>query len=212
MSVVSDQNKYIYVAGGRCATHAIEEALLKNTNSFEPATIAPAKYANRHMPAKFLREVIGEEKWQYFKFSFVRNPYSWVVSIFFRMVQYGTRPAPAGGIMTMEDFLYVVEHLKSAKGRRNDDSHFIRSQHAFLCDKDGELIVDFVGRLESLNEDFATVCNRIGIEPITLPVRNSSSSSVNWRKHYESNPVSMELVAENWERDFEHFGYKFEDE
>ena len=48
-------------------------------------------------------------------------------------------------------------------------------QSEFLYDEDGNCLVDFVGRFESLQQDFDTVSRRIFGEPVTLPHRNESS-------------------------------------
>jgi len=48
---------------------------------------------------------------------------------------------------------------------------FVRkpSDMDFVCGKDKNTIVDFVGRYENLQEDFDFVCSKVGIEKTTLP-------------------------------------------
>lgn len=42
----------------------------------------------------------------------------------------------------------------------------------FVTDSSGNLIVDFIGRSETLQQDFDLVCQRLGIEPARLPYVN----------------------------------------
>ncbi len=49
-------------------------------------------------------------------------------------------------------------------------------QYDFIHDRDGKLIVDFVGRFENLQEDFQTVLQKLSIPPALLPRMNVSLS------------------------------------
>ena len=66
--------------------------------------------------------------------------------------------------------------------------------------------MDFVGYFENLSQDFATVCNRIGVAP-SLPKDNRSKHS-DYRGFYTDD--LKELVAERLARDIEFFGYDFD--
>lgn len=79
-------------------------------------------------------------------------------------------------------------------------------QKEFLTDRDGKLMVDFVGRFENLQEDFRHVCKTIGIE-CSLPHVNRSQH-VDYRTYY--NDKTIQLVYEHFKEDIEMFGYAFE--
>jgi hypothetical protein len=66
--------------------------------------------------------------------------------------------------------------------------------------------VDFVGRFEALERDFATVCRRIGIDP-SLPHINRSTHR-DFRDYYT--PRTKAMVAEAYSADIERFGYEFD--
>ena len=48
------------------------------------------------------------------------------------------------------------------------EKHF-RSQHTFLSDLNGDIIVDFVGKFERLDDDLRTVCRHMGVEYSGIP-------------------------------------------
>ena len=67
-------------------------------------------------------------------------------------------------------------------------------------------LVDFVGRFESLHEDFKKICGLAGIENVSLPKVNSSSRS-SYRDYYDDR--SIQIVRELYQQDINLFGYKF---
>lgn len=217
MASVSDSHKFIYVSGGRCATTSINTSLshIPGIDSYEPARADPViwKSYNKHLPAKKIRELIGEEKWnQYFKFTFVRNTYSWIVSSFFFQAQKGTLNMPPSGIMTMKDFQEIADFFQTPGGRRYDDSWPIRSQKCFISDNNYDIIVDYIGRFEFLQDDFNTVCDKIGAARTELPIMNASHASASdWKINYKNNPSAEEFVYEKWKIDIDYFGFKLND-
>jgi hypothetical protein len=75
----------------------------------------------------------------------------------------------------------------------------------FICDDDGNVIVDFVGRFENLERDFQTICSSIGIDP-ELPHLNRTSHR-NYRCYYTD---ETKEIVRGWARkDIEMFGYEF---
>lgn len=79
--------------------------------------------------------------------------------------------------------------------------HF-RSQHKVLYAK-GKPLVDFVGRFETLDRDFAHVAERTRVN-LTLP-HILRSGSRNYRTYYDERLKKM--VAERYRRDARLFGY-----
>jgi len=75
-----------------------------------------------------------------------------------------------------------------------------------VLSESGDMLVDFVGRYETLAEDFDAVCDRIGIE-CALPHINRSRHG-DFREYYT--PETRALVEEVYKADIELFGYRFD--
>lgn len=157
---------------------------------------------------------------EYFKFSFVRNPWSRVVS----MYKYFGFQNHCG----FNDF--VMNHLRT---RMWSERHwFVGPQCDFICDDKGRLMIDFVGRVETLQADFLKVCDKIGLPPLEVPhfhaspprqVRKPPSIfSRSWFRRRRPTPPSFatfqeyydrdsrDVVAQLYERDIALFGYDFD--
>jgi hypothetical protein len=79
-------------------------------------------------------------------------------------------------------------------------------QADMLTGADGTLLVDEIGRYETLRADFARICRHVGIEPL-LPHLNRSHHR-DYRTYYTER--TRALVAEHFRKDIELFGYTFD--
>ena len=80
-------------------------------------------------------------------------------------------------------------------------------QRFSLKDRDGNLLVDFVGRFESLGEDLAYICQRLGITA-SLPHINRSRHQ-DYRHYYDDRTAN--LVASHFREDIQRLGYIFDE-
>lgn len=153
----------------------------------------------QHFTAQDIRREMPIEAFeQAFKFTFVRNPWDWQVSNYAYALQ-----TPAHGqheiIRELGDFDAYIRYQHALQAP---------SQSAFIYDDDGHQLVDFVGRFETLQSDFQTVCETIGVSA-KLPFLNASSRRRDWRSYYSDE--SRALVAELFEQDIERFGYRWDE-
>jgi hypothetical protein len=108
--------------------------------------------------------VSPEQYSQYFKFSFVRNPADRAFSTFRHF-----------GFDALMSFEYFLEHV--LKGELWENMFwFVRPQCDFVLDANGKLCVDFLGRFETLAEDFARVAGALSLESEELPHVNQAGS------------------------------------
>ena len=139
----------------------------------------------------------------YFKFAFVRNPWDRIVSHYHYLVQYWdlSKSHP----LTFMDW---VLNSKSKKGRSFLDSRFARiTQFSFVSDgRTKELLLDFVGKFENLQQDFDKVCKIIDIPSQKLNTINTSR-----HEHYTEyyNEDTKNIIGHHFRKDVKHFGYKF---
>lgn len=103
--------------------------------------------------------------------------------------------------MPFEDFVVAISEIPD----KISDGHF-RSQHTFVTDKKGHVLVDFFGKIEAFDKDFAFVCKKTGIPYTKLPHSNKRESKP-YRLYY--NDKTRRLVQERYKKDIEFFGYEF---
>ena len=132
-----------------------------------------------------------------FKFAFVRNPWDLLVS-YYHYLDQNRRHHRHRRLAQSTDFDAYVRY----EIRRNKIS-----QARMLVDRRGRLLVDFVGRFESLVPDFDWICRRIGID-VSLPRFNGTRRG-DYRDFYT--PRLAKLVADHFADDIERFGYRFEE-
>jgi hypothetical protein len=144
----------------------------------------------------------------YFKFSFARNPYDRLVSSYEYLKQGGNKTTDLYFrdlfISQYDSFdAFVINYLNSERVHENV---LFRPQYLFVYNEKKELMVDFCGRFEKLNDDFGFVCNELKM-PNKLAKHNKTK-----RKHYKdyySNENVKRKVDLLYKNDFELFGYHF---
>jgi hypothetical protein len=162
----------------------------------------------RHAKAIAAKELLPREVFDgLFKFAFVRNPWDLQVSSFHHIRR--ERPHHLGGHQDFASFLRWKLDPERLPQYHLDTS--IELQTDYLIDLRGNLIVDFIGRYERLEQDFETACSRIGIRTSPLPHRRQAlDRSADYRRYYDAE--TAELVARHFAPDIERLGYRFDPE
>lgn len=150
-----------------------------------------------HTPAAILyRELPPEAFAELFTFAFVRNPWDLLVSSYRFLMRSPTHRR--GRLATrLGSFARYVDY-ELARGKL--------LQTRMLTSRHGRLLVDFVGRFETLEGDFTAVCRHLGLAA-RLPHANASDR-VDYRGHYT--PALAARVADAFGPDIDRFGYTFE--
>jgi len=146
---------------------------------------------------------LGISTWQNrFTFAFVRNPWDRVVSHYHYRVE--TNQTGLGTQTTS-----FTEWVFRAYGARDpiycDHARFFMPQSNWIVDDKGQLLVDFVGRFETIEKDFGVVCERLG-RTATLPHIKKSKHD-HYRSYY--NDATKQIVEKRFLADIERFGYRF---
>ncbi|SDX80628.1 Sulfotransferase family protein [Allochromatium warmingii] len=160
----------------------------------------------RHAKIVAAKELLPKDYFDsLFKFAFVRNPWDLQVSSFHHIRR--ERPQYLGGHDNFADFLRWKLNPERPYQYHLDTS--ITLQTEYLIDLSGQVVVDFIGRYEQLQDDFATICTRIGIQTPRLPhARQATDRQRDYRGYYSDD--TAELVAQYFARDIQMLGYRFE--
>ncbi|MCB1130452.1 MAG: sulfotransferase family 2 domain-containing protein [Verrucomicrobiae bacterium] len=163
-----------------------------------------------HFSVDFYETIFGTDFANYFKFAISRNPWDRLVSAYHFLKSGGLYHGDAtwavrhlAGFHSFHDF--VDNWLDSSNLRKG--IHFI-PQYEFICDAHGRIAVDYVGRLEALDEAYAHISQRLNLHHRPLPHTNSSKRRTDYRTYYGDKQA--EKVAAVYKRDIETFGYTFD--
>jgi hypothetical protein len=89
--------------------------------------------------------------------------------------------------------------------RIKEDLHL---QSEYLQDTNGDYLVDYVGRLENLQEDIQFIGKRLGMADFEIPHLNKRLKNGDYKNYYTAK--TKRLVAEAFVEDIERFGYSFD--
>jgi sulfotransferase famil protein len=202
--VIVHAKRAIFVHIQKTGGEAVCTALGQNPNCPE-----------KHFFARDLRELYGDSWNSYFKFAFVRNPWDRLVS-WWSMINAHRAAFANGAIKPHKFFRFVLEKATTFEEFLNDcDEEIVdtdgskwiyRNQLDYLTDTSGQQIVDFVGRFETLQQDFDSIASKVFGGSIALPHVNKSQ-----HRHYTDffSPSLAERVGRRFERDINAFGYVF---
>jgi len=233
--MISHQHKCIFIHipknGGQSMEHVFLDLLGLTWETRAPLLLrpndipllGPPQLGHLHADEYVKNHYISEELFRnYFKFTFVRNPWDRMVSIY----KYSRHSL-------VYDFKFFVNHIFIPK-IWSDKYWFIGPQSEFIINKSGNIMIDFIGRFETMQSDFNEVCKRLGLPETPLPHVNKSSQKVknpglnlkqtvkyllwqfsgrrkpvfqNYQDYYDSE--TEQIVKELYRSDIELFGYIF---
>lgn len=143
---------------------------------------------------------INLSKKNYYSFSFVRNPWDRMVSIYHNLDPNLKAKALSKNIdlsgLSFSDFLYAIKEVNHIH---------TEEQWRFVYNKKNGFLVDFIGHLENINDDFNLICNKLKINK-KLPHDNKSDHD-SYQHYYTAN--TQQFIATWYQRDIELFSYKF---
>jgi len=205
------KHKFIFIhlqktGGSSIHTLLKQLKLVKNGKNYLMGKISSDVFAKafpytnywHHLKASDVTKIVSAEVWNtFFKFTFVRNPWDRALSIFCYAKQSTNNPSSVHYGKSYPD--KFEDWLRQFPGQ---------DQYGFIADVNGKLLADFVGRFETLEQDFKRVCKITGLPNINLPHMRKSA-----HKHYSQyyTEETKQMVAQRSKKDIEFFGYTFED-
>ena len=216
--IISHKHKFIFIHIPKCAGSTITYSLLNNlyfklprkedwkydklsTDTAEVFKVTSdhgnSLELDQHSTFKVINEYFVKKKLninEYFKFSFMRNPWERRVS------QYKYAKKMAG--ITNADWANEIASMSFCEfiTKRND------SQLNWVSNKKNNVAVNFLGSGRNLQQEFNKVCSKLRIPKQELRHKNATK-----HKHYTEyyNEETKQIVADNCAKDIEYFNYKF---
>lgn len=195
---IDKQRKFIYWKNPKAACSSILQILrdnniINNDNLHGKQNILSEGWANawRH--------------YDYFQFSFVRNPWDRFVSLYLdktkRVVgtKWEMREWKKYSNHTFEQFAEAMYK----RGVNNIDRHS-RCQFLNLNRLNG---INYVGKVENFDKNMATVAKKLNLENLTLHKINQTEERKPYQEYY--NDKTVNLVGDIYRKDIKIFKYKY---
>jgi hypothetical protein len=188
----TDKNKCIFVHIPKAAGTSIRRVI------GEPLR------GRRHLPWWVYQQASPSKFNEYFKFAFVRDPAARAFSGFnyLRSGGNGTTDTEISELLSRFNTFdqFVAECLSSTLMIQHQ---IFRPQHTYLCNWKGELMVDYLGRFESIDTDFKEIARRLNLETHNpLPIINRSEASAK-----SISPNTKDILRQIYKADYEILGY-----
>jgi hypothetical protein len=192
-----ERNECIFIHIPKCAGVSINNALFGNEGG-------------GHKTARQYLNIFGSKFYSYFKFSFVRNPYTRLVSAY-EYLKHGGHPAwpdnQRFGQEVIESYNgfsdFVLQWLQPDK-HKWPQPHFYPQVHFLMLN--GDIGLDFLGHFETIEEDFSIVCEKLGRNS-HLPQKNTTQGDRKSIYSYYKESAVAKRVREVYRVDFDTLGY-----
>tara|TARA_Y100000389_G_scaffold202588_1_gene248312 strand:+ start:3800 stop:4471 length:672 start_codon:yes stop_codon:yes gene_type:complete len=204
--IISHRKKFIWIHLPKCAGTSIRKLL--QTNPIFQTDIHPMWHTKKdinwkeeypkvdtnlwtHSSASDIKKYLDERgyRWDdYFKFVFIRNPWEREVSAYeyHRQVMSKNKYPKDFNIKNIE--MALNQPPKNFIMRSNR-----WSPHNYIFDKDGKLMVDFVGKVENIEQDFKKIVKKIlpdaHITQWRLPHMNATTKNKSYRDYYDDESI-----------------------
>ena len=181
--MINHEYKYLFLHIEKCGGNTVRDAL---GLPYEPTA--------GHIPLEHKSQYFKHDPKDYFKFTFVRNPWDRMISTY----AFYNKPSPQ---ISFKEYITTFLNRPVSKDWRRH-----RSCYDYIFSENAKITIDFIGKIENFQQDFNIVCGKIGIPQQKLPHKNDSK-----HKHYTEyyDDETREIVAEKYKKDIEYFGYKF---
>ncbi|HEF9251751.1 TPA: sulfotransferase family 2 domain-containing protein [Campylobacter coli] len=195
-----DKYKCIFIHVPKVAGSSIERVIYQTD-----------KWLVGHVKASDYTKFDKDKFDSYFSFGFVRNPYDRVVSAYHYLKNDSPDPCDIkwGRLhinnLTFEEFILSLQD-EEFKEEILSKNHF-SFQYKYLCDKNMNILVNFIGKFEKLDNDFKKILNILRRKDSLVHI--NKSKHLNYRDYYNSQ--TYKIIREIYRDDFEIFDYDLED-
>jgi hypothetical protein len=152
---------------------------------------------NKFIYARNLHNFISDPE-SYYIFSVIRNPWDRVVSYFHYLQQIRQPPHNLGKDIKFKDWV-------KGKGFKGLQTQMSQLSDQFPCNISTS--INYVARLESLSEDWSSICQGMGIECELM--HDKKSSHRDYTDYYDDE--TKDIVYRNYKDDVDCLSYYFGD-
>ncbi len=196
-----DKYKCIFIHVPKVAGSSIERVIYQTD-----------KWLVGHVKASDYMKFDKDKFDSYFSFGFVRNPYDRVVSAYHYLKKGGGNKNDEKWASkniykynSFEEFVLALEDLE-IQNKILNWMHFT-PQYKFLCESEKNILVNFVGKFENLEEDFKKILKILSRKDKLIHINKSLHA--NYKKYY--NDAMYKIIRDIYRDDFEIFDYDLED-
>lgn len=162
---------------------------------------------NKHYDIDYFRRTYGNLD-DVFKFAFVRDPYTRFASGVLGHAVASNKMDLLLGTMSVDEVRKIDRERFMAftlTNRGNFDKIVaIKPQYSFITIND-VMVMDFLGRFEHLQEDFDTLCEKLGFERTILPhLVKGRYTDYDWLY----TPETREIVKDYYWKDFDLYNWR----
>ena len=200
--VVSKKNKTLYFHIAKTGGSSITKLLRQN--NLDDFILTDRNKSDSEKLDYF--EEVAEEWEKYFKFTFVRNKFSQLVSLYnmdrnAKLLRNKEKNISKSKDATFDDF------IKYYIGESKDGLYDFWIDQYFLTTLNGKSLFDFIGRYENYDSDLKNVCEKIGIKFSKIEV---NKGRYNKRQHFSEYYTTelREIIKRKFEKEIIKF--KFE--
>ena len=161
----------------------------------------------------------GKEKYsQYFKFTFVRNPWDRFISLWVKFKEEVKLQEQFNGLFELHidtDFKEPQEVLRYLLLAHQKDlllPRWFKPQYEYVHDENLRVLTNYIGQYEKLQFCFDFLCDRIDVPRKTLPwsdekQRRHNKEKKHYREYYDD--MMINAVAEIYHNDIRTWQYEF---
>ncbi|MDA5562758.1 sulfotransferase family 2 domain-containing protein [Cobetia sp. MMG027] len=195
-----DRNKCIFIHIPKAAGTSVLAALGKK-----------GEKGRDHVSWQTYKKADSKKFNNYFKFSFVRNPYDRALSAY-NYILFGGNQGERDRIVAkvINEYADFNDFVERGLWKGVFRSHLLfLPQSSFVMDANDILMVDFLGHFETLEKDFKYVADQLGLNcGITHHNRGRLTSSES-EDMAEMSQETREKLSVLYAQDFMNFGYDF---
>jgi len=194
---LSEKHKYIFLHIPKTGGTPIYKHLVTHFNGAHKQVHLKASTACRRLGSNIYKE--------YFKFTFIRNPFSRMVSWYFWILQEAKIKKEINNPGTFDNFIKNHIQVYSDQPLELQAYSFRENQVDFITTSKG-IKPNYIGRFENLENEWKRICEILKFKYIKLDVYKKQDYG-NYKDYY--NDELIKIMNKRFKKDLDAFKYKY---